>query len=133
MPRVKSASLTRNEFDQVINRIAELELQIRANTSVRDEAIQKIQNEFTPLETELQNQLKGYVAQAEKYAEEHREELFPNKAKSAQTSLAVFGFRLGNPTLALLNRKWTWEQVGKVLKTLGLTDLIQEKVEPRKT
>jgi phage host-nuclease inhibitor protein Gam len=133
MSRVKLSPLkSRFEFEEAINRVAEIELSLRKHAAARDEAIQTIQDQFKPVEGELQAQLKGWLGQAEKYAETHRDELFPNKVKSSATSLAVFGFRLGNPTLALLNRAWTWLQVAKTLHVLGLTDLIQETIEPRK-
>jgi hypothetical protein len=56
------------------------------------------------------------LVRAEKFAAEHRDELLPDKRKTAETTLAFFGFRTGNPTLVLLNRKWTWKKVVEFLK-----------------
>ena len=42
--------------------------------------------------------------------------LISTSQKSADTALAFFGFRIGNPTLKLLNRKWSWESVLEAVK-----------------
>jgi phage host-nuclease inhibitor protein Gam len=117
MSRLKAPSLqTRAEFDDVVNQIAALEVESRKLAAKRDAKIQSVQEEFEPAETALQEKLSGLLVQAEKYALVHRAVLFPKETKSDETPLARFGFRYGLPTLALLDRRWTWEQVVRILK-----------------
>lgn len=121
MSRIKAPKLaTRAEFEDAVNKIAALEVKSRKFAATRDARIQAVQNEFKPAETALAQEISRLVVLAEKFAEEHRDELFPKDAKSAETPLARFGFRYGNPTLSLLNRRYTWEAVKQSLKSIGL-------------
>ena len=75
---------------------------------------------------DLTARIKANVVLAEKYATTHREELLV-RLKSGATSLAVYGFRLGNGTLALLNRKWKWDDVLAAVKAKGWRHLVVTK------
>jgi phage host-nuclease inhibitor protein Gam len=130
MARLKAPQLTsRAQFEQVINEIATCEVRKRRLAAKRDAKIQAIQEEFQPEEARVQGELDGLLVLAEKYAEDHRDELFPKETKSAETSLARFGFRYGNPTLALLNRKCTWDGVNAALKVLGFASHVRSVEE----
>lgn len=127
MARLKATTFaTRAEFEAAVNKIAELEVQFRKLTAKRDARIQEVQDYFAPDEARLQEELKGLLATTEKYADEHRDELFSKEKKSAETPLAVFGYRYGNPTVSLLNRRWTWDQIVKVLKLSRFKNLLRE-------
>ena len=119
--RIKSVSEIRSraEFDQLIDdtvtmQIAKERLEIR-----RDARVLTVLKEFNPDIEDLSEKMQANVIRAEKYAETHRDELLPSKKKTSETTFAFFGFRIGNPTLVLLNRKWSWEKVLEELKRLG--------------
>lgn len=115
--RIKAVGFkTRIEFDAAIDRIAEATTSLRRLEAKRDEAIQIVRDAHNPQIDALDQERKALVALAEQYAETHRPELFEGDKKSSDTALAFFGFRIGNPTLKLLNRKWTWESVLEAMK-----------------
>lgn len=126
--RVKSAGFeTRAEFDQALDDVAAMSVEVRKIEAERDAQLQAIQETYNDDLMAVKEKIKGLLAQAEKYALSHRAELFPDGKKSSETSLALFGFRTGNPTLALLNKKWTWEEVINALKSMSLTEFIVTK------
>jgi len=116
-PRLKASSFsTRAEFEQSLDEIAGLQVDLRAAEAKRDTELQAVRDHHEPAVIKIQQALKSTIVLAEKYAESHRMELFPSAKKSAETTLANFGFRIGNPTLCLLNRKWSWEGVLNAVK-----------------
>ncbi|MGH8017022.1 MAG: host-nuclease inhibitor Gam family protein [Opitutaceae bacterium] len=117
-PRIKASSFAhRAEFDKALDNIAMLQVKLRILEGKRDKAIQAIRDEHGPRIDEVAGELKRLVVLAEKYAETHRAEILPTGKKSAETALACFGFRIGNPRLVLLNRKWSWESVLQACKS----------------
>jgi len=86
----------------------------------------------TTTEIQAEHVAAAFALAAEKYAEDHRYELFVGKVKSAETALAVFGFRLGQPTLKTLSKAWTWERVLEALIERGLKRFVRTKQEPDK-
>jgi phage host-nuclease inhibitor protein Gam len=116
--RIKAPSLkTREAFLDAVNECAILQTERRKLTAARDAKIQDIQDRFADEIEDLDRRIKERVALAEKFAESHRDELFPRQAKSASSGLATYGFRLGQPTLVLLNRRWSWEHVIDAIKS----------------
>ncbi len=97
----------------------------------RDKKLLELRDEFDPEINRLNKQMESNVIRAEKYATIHRETLF-GKLKSTSSSLTTYGFRLGNDTLALLNRKWSWDSVIAAIKSKGLEGFIITKEAPDK-
>lgn len=115
--RLKASSFsTRAEFDRALDDIAGLQVDLRAAEAERDTEIQAVRDMHEREVLKISDKLKATILLAEKFAESHRAELFPTEKKSAETSLANYGFRIGNPTLCLLNRKWNWEGVLNAVK-----------------
>ncbi|MDD3276975.1 MAG: host-nuclease inhibitor Gam family protein [Kiritimatiellales bacterium] len=126
--RVKSLGFeTRSEFDSALDDVAAMSVSLRKMEADRDEELQAVQEAYNDDILDVKEKIKGLLAQAEKYALSHRAELLPVGKKSGETSLALFGFRTGNPTLALLNKKWTWEEVINALKSMSLSEFIVTK------
>lgn len=126
--RIKAPSLSsRTEFDHAVDEIARLTVELRKQEARRDARLQTIRDEYEPACVALGQQIKGLTLAAEKFADERRDELFSGKTKSAETNLALFGFRKGNPTLKLLSKAWTWERVVETLEALKLTRFIRRK------
>lgn len=116
MTRLKSISLTREEFLSSIDQIAVLQTRVRLLSAKRDKHIQRVQDEYQPDISATEEELQSLLVQAERYADTHRDELFPGKEKTAETELAAYGYRLHPPALKTLNRKWTWEAVMEAVR-----------------
>ncbi len=118
--RIKAISEvgSRAEFDQLLEDIAIRQLALERLTLRRDAKILAIRAEFDCDLKDLAQDQEAAVLRAEKYAATHRAELLPGKKKTSETGVAFFGFRTGNPTLVLLNRKWTWAKVVEAIKAL---------------
>lgn len=127
--RIKSVSeiKSRTEFDKVIDDTVTMQISKERLELRRDKAILAVRDEFDSDINDLAEKMQVNVIRAEKYAAEHRDELLPGKKKSSESTFAFFGFRTGNPTLILLNRKWTWKQVIENLKTLKWFEFITVK------
>lgn len=126
--RIKSTGFeTRSEFETALNDVAAMTVELRHMEADRDAEIQATQEAYNDDILEVKAKIKGLVAQAEKYALSHKAEIFPSGKKGGETALARFGFRTGNPTLALLNRKWTWDEVVNALRSMGKESFIVTK------
>jgi phage host-nuclease inhibitor protein Gam len=111
MARVKAPALaSRLEFERMVDEVARFTVLLREAEAERDASIQIARDLHAPKCAALASELKVHVLAAEKYATEHRAELLPGKSKTAETPLAMWGFRTGMPQLKLLS-KWTWEKV----------------------
>lgn len=129
MTRLKAKSFqTRTEFFDAVDAIATHETELRALAAKRDAAIQTVQAEYAPYIDAHETSIKGLIALAEKYAEEHRDELL-TKTKSSGTQLATYGFRTNPPTLKTLSKKWTWEKVLAAIKEQELSDYLRTTEE----
>ncbi len=127
--RIKAISeiRSRDEFERVIDNTVTMQIAKERIELRRDAKILAIRQEFDGDINDLSEKMQVNVIRAEKFAAEHREELLPGKKKSADTKFAFFGFRTGNPTLVLLNRKWTWKAVIEAMRECALSKFIQIK------
>jgi len=64
-------------------------------------------NQIADLQLQLQNYYMAHLAEIEK-----------DGKKSVQLTHGLMGRRLGNPTLKLLNKSWTWQSVLVKLRTV---------------
>jgi phage host-nuclease inhibitor protein Gam len=124
-PAADIASAT--EFNTVLDGIANDQLLRDALVLDRDQELLKIRDEFDPQINAINDRMNAALLRAERYALTHRETLF-GKLKSAATALTTYGFRLGNPTLKLLNKKWNWDRVIETLRSIGDVQYIVHKV-----
>lgn len=123
-PCIESAA----QFQRVIDDIALATVQLRKLEATRDAKLQAIRTEWEPTCIQQVDRIKALGLMAEKYAAEHRDELFPGKAKSADTPLATYGFRTGMPSLKLLS-KWSWEKVLQILEQFQMLSFVRTKLE----
>lgn len=134
MKRLKSTETTlstRAEFEAAVDEICKLQLDREQRVTLRDRILLEIQEEHNPEIEAISQDISAKLLLCEKYATTHRETLF-GKLKSAAASLGIYGFRTGNPTLALLSRKWKWTDVLAALKATGQSEKIRTKEEPDK-
>lgn len=118
---------SRAEFDQCLDNIANGQIERDALVLERDNELLQIREEFDPKINALNERMNALLLRAERYALANRESLF-GKLKSAASALTTYGFRLGNPTLKLLNRKWNWDRVIEALRNCGDVQYIVHKV-----
>jgi len=133
--RTSSDSIrTSSDFEEVINQLAQLQTRQRLLEGKRDRDIQRIQEEHSPKIEETEQQIEKLLEEASAYAETHRDELrltgVQGDSKSAETQLARYGFRIGNPTVKALNRKWSASAILEaVRRVLGREYLhVDEKI-----
>lgn len=131
--RLKSTTVieTRAQFDSTVDAICKLQLDRESRVTKRDRLLAEIREKHDPEIERIGEEISAKLVLCEKFAVTHRETLF-GKLKSAASSLGTFGFRIGNPTLKLLNRKWKWTDVVSTLKATGRLDLIITKEDPDK-
>lgn len=115
---------TLEDLNSTIDDIAKIEVEIRRREADRDAAIHLIREDHDGQIEILKKTMKGLVAIAETYSLARRESIF-GKLKSAASRLAKFGFREGNQTLCLLNKKWTWAQVALAIKDSGKIEFLR--------
>ncbi len=131
--RIKAPNLkSRLEFDTIIDRLASATVDLRKLEARRDAKLQEVREQHDPAIVALKEEIDAMALTVEKYADLHREDLMPGKVKSAETALAYYGFRFGNPTLKVLSKSWTWEKVVQELKKRMLTQYIRTTEEPDK-
>ena len=95
------------EYEQCLDQIAELTVKRDKAQARLDKAILAAREEHGGVVDGLNNLITAKLAQAEQYAIRNREALLQGDAKSGETGKARWGWRLGNPTLVLLSRKFT--------------------------
>lgn len=127
-PRLKStntAILSREEFITKIREIAVLQLDLKELETQRDQQIDEIKTAFAKPLLKTNDAITSAFALAEKFAREHRDGLFPGKAKSDETDFATFGFRTSTPSVRM-RPGMTEEMVFNTLKEMGLDDRYAE-------
>ena len=132
--RIKASGLSNLlDFELTIDRISQIQTEVRALSAERDAAVQAAQQLNAIAIAELEAEQKAKAALCEKYADEHRAELLPDKAvKSAETPLSRWGFRLGNRSVLLLRKTLPWDEVVGLLKLVGAQKCIRTVEEVNK-
>lgn len=103
--KIKSIE-TRAKFDEAVDTVAKLQVAIAALKADRDRELQAVDEKYKGSLDALQDKRDLQLKLAEEYASENREELFPRGLKSVETTLATFGFRIGQPTLKPLAKRF---------------------------
>lgn len=109
----------RDEYEDKVNECAELEVKLRALTAAQDAELQAVRDKYEAEMQRLTNRKDALLAACGMYASMHRDEVLKPGLRSGETSLASYGFNLGNPTLVLLNRKHTWKTVTSAICDKG--------------
>lgn len=128
--RIKpTAFRTYAEFTDAVDEVARKQVDLTKLKARRDSRIQNVEAEFKDDIERIEGEISELVVLAEKYAVVHRAEIFSGETKTGASASANFGFRLGNPTLKALNRRWSQEETMKELRRLGMVDFIRVKEE----
>lgn len=109
----------RAEFDAAVNQCAELEVELRSLTASQDKELQIIREKYGPAIQAAENKRDALLHAACTYASMHQDEVLENGNRSGHSEKARFGFRLGQPTLVLLSKKFTWKAVVAAVKDKG--------------
>ena len=107
---VKVLLHSREQFELVVNNIAHLQIRLQSLEAERAAAIQKVEKLFGPQIDLAAKLIEKSLHDCAAYAAAHRAELFAQDAKTAATATAHFGFRDGQPKLALVAKN-TWDKV----------------------
>jgi phage host-nuclease inhibitor protein Gam len=128
--RIKAQPIaTRSEFLANVSALLSLEALKRKINGERDMALLKVNAEFDARLSPIVAEIKGRIALAEDYADDHRSDLLPKKdAKSFTTGAARVGWRTGNRTVAQRSGV-TVEQAINALKGLGLEAYVRLREE----
>lgn len=128
--RLKAPSLASEaEFRALVDEIAALQAIAAEAIAKRELIVQRIQQRYAIRLQPIEDAIDAKLALVEKYAEEHRAELLPKDRKSAETTLATFGWRTGNRTVSALGKKWTLSAIITALKVFGLSRYIRTTPE----
>lgn len=123
--RLKTSPLkTPESFIATLEMIATDQLVVERQKLQAESRIQKIRAELAHQTSEAVASIKLNLALAEEYATTHRDEILPEKKKTAATANATYGFRLTPASLKQLNRKWTAELTMDALRAAGHSDLV---------
>lgn len=126
-----AALASRPEFEHEVDCIAQMQVSLQQLEAERTAQLHTVEQNYGKQIASLEQEIKARLRVCATYADAHRAELFPKDKKSAATPLATFGFRTGQPHLALLS-KWTWELVAAALKSTNRGHLLRVKEEVEK-
>jgi len=126
-------TLTRGEFEKNIDLIAQFQLDIDRLTVERDEAKEAILRKYNTQISSLNSEIKALQTEAQTYAKLNWSRLAPSpNAKTAETPLASYGFRTGQPTPKALTKKKEAD-LAEQLYNDGLKDYVNVKFKLNKT
>jgi phage host-nuclease inhibitor protein Gam len=118
--RIKAAAIviqSRDEMEQLVGQIASLISQQQAITAQQNTEQTLLTSRYADLTKPIVDSLKGKIALAQDWAERNPGAF--GDARSIAMAHGTVGWRKGNPTLRLLNKKWNWEKVLEVLQAGG--------------
>lgn len=107
------------EFEAAANECAALEVELRMATAAQDKELQAVRDRHEATIVSLTNRRDALLNQCALYAGMHQDEVLTPGQRSGSTTAARFGFRLGQPTLVLLNSKHKWKTVVAAIKERG--------------
>lgn len=110
---------SRAEFIAAADECAELIVQLRQVSAEQDAAHQKVREQYGPDVESLTNRAEALKDKLALYASMHQEEVLDDGLRSGSSPKARFGFRLGNPTLVLLNSRHKWKTVCAAILAKG--------------
>lgn len=120
-----------DEFCQTLDDIARKGVDLDTLQAAKETAMQQVLTEHDPKISELTREIARLTKMAEQWASPRREELFQKGKKSASTALAIYGYRLGKPSLKLV-RGWTWDKVVTLLQDTHRKVYLVTKTTPDK-
>lgn len=121
--RIKSSTVTLpniSAFEQCIDEIATLQLEIDADVAAHNEAQAKADETFKDELKAKKERLAQKLAVAEMFAAHNRDSLLGNK-QTAETKHGLFGYRRSAGILKALNSKWNTSKTIAALKASGKT------------
>lgn len=111
-PKIKldPAPITRSDAEAVMRRLAIDVNNQRAILAARDAAVLAINSEYESALGELTLTIQATTAQLRAWAEANPDQ-FPAGRKSLSMASGVLGWHIGNPTVKLYSRAFTWQRV----------------------
>lgn len=118
-PDAKANIKTRVQFEDALNRIAALQLEVEEASATLNAEMAMLQEAAKATIASRQTEITRLLADAERFAEAERDTLFPGKEKTASTALARYGFRLTPPALKALSKAWPAERSIETIRDDG--------------
>lgn len=124
---------TVDQLNSTVDDISRIQVEVRAKEAERDREIQNVRDRHDGVIETLKKTMKALLSLCETFGMARRETVF-GKQKSTASALARYGFREGNPSLCLLNKKWSWDRVLIAIKDKGLSQYVRviEEVDKEK-
>ena len=114
--------------ENVLLDIAETINEQRAITAKMDAEKLAVTDKYKDALALTELQITNMLARLEAYATDHPE-IFPKDRKSVAWAAGKFGFRTDTPSLALLNRSFTWAKVMSLIALKRWRKFLRMKVE----
>jgi phage host-nuclease inhibitor protein Gam len=125
-----SAIKSRDEMEKVVSEIALLTLSARGTLDQFNAELTQLKAGCAETLKPIEEELGLKMALARDWAQANPAEF--GEARSITMSAGTVGFRKGNPTAKLLNKKWSWEKSLAALQSLKLTRYIRTTFEVNK-
>lgn len=125
-----AAAPTKSEAQEIVKAHSKAVHARRSLQTKLDAELDKVRKKYTEDLAALDAEIQASFDRIRAFAEEYRDEEFGAK-KSQDWSVAVVGFRLGQPTTKA-RKGFTWAAVLNLLKDRNLTRFIRLKEEPNK-
>ena len=119
---------TRDEAEGVMNALALIATNKRIIAARMDKELLAVQEKYSGQLTECDAVITSEAKKLEAWANAHPEE-FPRNKKSIELLAGTIGFRIDTPSVALLNRTFTWAKVLAFIKAKRWRKFIRVKIE----
>lgn len=129
MPRIKTPSITiesRAVFEQKLDVIAQQAVSIQTLEAERDKAKEDILKHYNDLIAAIEKEQQSEMKLCAAYAKPHWDEIAEKGKRSAETPLAIFGFRTGQPQAAKKGKRKE-EDIAEDLHKAGHDDVLTVK------
>lgn len=124
--RIKPPALTSvRHFFETVDSIAREMVILRQLEARRDEALQETRRSFEPILAAPTENIKNLTLLAASYAAANKDDVLPGKHKSAETTLAKYGFRTGSPTVKARSG-WTMKAVLTCIRERKLLHFLRQ-------
>jgi phage host-nuclease inhibitor protein Gam len=109
VPLLQQPLASREEMEDTVGLIVALRISEQKKSAQINARLHSVKTELMPQLQAIRDDLDNAFTQAREWAQAHPEEF--TEARSIKMHHATVGFREGNPTLAKLSRRWTWERI----------------------
>ncbi len=115
---------SRAVFEGKIDTIAQLQLDVAELAAQRDQRVNAVLEELNPQIKALEAEIEKEKILCAAYAKDHWSDLAPDGGKTAETALAVYNFRTGQPVVKVTGRRAEADAAKELFETLGTSPYV---------